>query len=432
MEELLHYAWKHRMTSPALTTTDGHEVEVIDPGTHNTDAGPDFFNAKVKIDGTLWVGNIEIHKKSSGWYQHRHDSDRAYDNVILHAVEEADCEVQDTTGRAIPQVLLHVPESVKGNYEELITEERYPPCYRVIPTLPKVLTHSWMATLQTERLERKTIDVRDRVARNAGSWEKAFFITLARNYGFGVNSDAFEGWATMLSLEAAAKNRDNPFAIEAIFLGQAGLLNPEAISAKHRKEVEADEYYKRLVEEYIYYQRAFSLTTMDYKRWRFLRLRPQNFPHIKISQLATLYCEQRTSLRTIIDAKDVKELRHLMATHVSPYWQTHYTFASPSSESAKGLSKASIDLLLINTIIPIIFAYGKNILSDELCSRALSMLDSLKAETNHIVTMWREVGLPVETAGDSQALIQLKNCYCDRKDCLRCRFGYEYLRRQLR
>lgn len=428
MEQLLHYAWKHRMLPVPLRTTDGRDVELLDPGLHNHEAGPDFFNAKVKIGGTLWVGNVEIHHRSSDWFAHGHNRDRAYDNVVLHAVEEANSDVTDTAGRIIPQVVFHVPKKIADNYAELLAEERYPPCYRLIPSVPKVMTHSWMAALQAERLERKTEDIKGRADRHAGSWEKAFFITLARNYGFGVNSDAFEQWASIVSLDAIGHHRDDLFVIEAIFLGQAGLLNIEAMPEKHRQEVLADDYFNRLCREYDYQKHKFGLETMDHKRWRFLRLRPQNFPNIKISQLANMYYEKKVSLRSVVECPTIEGLRSLLATHVTPYWERHYTFASESAENKKCLSKASIDLLLINTVIPLIFAYGKNFMSANLCDRAIDMLDSLKAEKNHIVTMWREVGLDVITAGDSQALLQLKNEYCDRKDCLRCRFGYEYLR----
>lgn len=429
MEQLLHYVWRHRLIPAALTTTDNRAVEIIDPGLPNNGAGPDFFNAKVKIDGTLWVGNVEIHDRSTDWEVHGHHRDRAYDNVVLHVAGDVDCDVIDSQGRSIPQIRLEVPRHVLENYAELSHEDRYPPCRHIIKSLPRLTVHSWMAALQTERLERKTADIRRRAELRGGDWEDACFITLARNYGFGVNGDAFEQWACRVPLAAVAHHRDDLFQIEAIFMGQAGLLDPMSIPERYRAQALADDYYKRLCTEYTYLSHKFNLSPMDYKQWKFLRLRPQNFPHIRISQLANLYHGRRMGLRALTECDTVDALRDMMRTHVTPYWETHYTFASESFKNEKQMSPFSLNLLLINTAIPMIFAYGRHTSDERLCERAGDMLDSLKPEGNHIIRMWRECGLDVRSASDTQALIQLKNEYCDRKDCLRCRFGYEYLKR---
>lgn len=212
MEQLLHYVWKHRLYDGAgLSTTDGREVEVIDPGLHNTDAGPDFFNAKVKIGGTLWVGNVEIHDRASDWTAHGHHTDAAYDSVVLHVVACADAATADSRGRRVAQMMMGVPPYVADNYRELLATDTYPPCYRIIPTLPPMTVTSWLAALQAERLEQKTGAISRRAAMRAGSWEEAYFVTLARNYGFGINGDAFEAWAMNVPLQAAAHHRDDPF-----------------------------------------------------------------------------------------------------------------------------------------------------------------------------------------------------------------------------
>lgn len=428
MEKLLHYVWRHRLMPSMLATTDGRPVEQIDPGLPNNGAGPDFFNAKVRIGGTLWVGNVEIHDRSADWELHGHGRDRAYDNVVLHVAGDTDCDVFDSQGRRIPQIRLEVSPHVLENYQTLLHEDRYPPCHRVVATLPRLTAHSWMAALQTERLERKTADIRRRAELCGGSWEDACFITLARNYGFGINGDAFEQWACRVPLGAVAHHRDDLFQVEAVFMGQAGLLNPESIPERYRDGALADGYYKRLCGEYAYLSHKFGLSPMDWKQWKFLRLRPQNFPHIRISQLANLYHGRRMGLRALAECDSVDALRDMMRTHVTPYWETHYTFASESMKNEKHLSPFSLDLLMINTAIPVIFAYGRHISDERLCERAVDMLDGLKPENNRIIRMWRECGLDVRSAGDSQALIQLKNEYCDRKDCLRCRFGYEFLK----
>ena len=431
MEKLLHYVWKHRLYhSGGLCTTDGRKVEVIDPGLPNAHAGPDFFNAKVKIGGTLWAGNVEIHDKASDWDAHGHHRDKAYDSVVLHVVAEADAQPTDTRGRPVPQMLLGVPPSVAANYRELLATDTYPPCYRIIPELPPMTVTSWLAALQAERLEQKTEAISRRAAMKAGAWEEAYFATLARNFGFGINGDAFEQWAMSVPLGAAAHHRDDPFQVEALFMGQAGLLQDEAISPRHRAEAAADGYLQRLRTEYAYLARKFGLSPIDCKLWRFLRLRPQNFPHIRIAQMATLYHEGRTGLGLLLECRGIDDVRRLLATHVSAYWQTHYSFGSESAPSHKCLSGQSINLLAINTAIPVLFAYGRHTMDEGLCQRAFGLLESLKPENNAIIRTWRECGLNAKTAADSQALLQLKRAYCDRRDCLRCRFGYEYLKRR--
>lgn len=429
MEILLHYVWKHKMFPLSeLTTTDGRTVEVVDPGRHNSDSGPDFFNAKVKIDGTLWVGNVEIHDRASDWYLHGHDHDRAYNNVVLHVAETIDRDICTSDGRAVVQMQLSVPQSVRNNYEALLSADRYPPCYKIVPHLSTLFIHSWMAALQAERMERKTEDIQRRADAMEGSWEDAYFVTLARNYGFGINGETFEQWALNVPLSKVGHHRDDLFQIESIFMGQAGLLTDEAIPHYYISEAHCEGYYDRLRNEYQYLAHKFNLKPIDYKLWRFLRLRPQNFPHIRISQLANLYYERRAGLSVILECKTLEQLRTVMQTHVTPYWETHYTFGSTSTRNEKNLSPASMNLLMINTAVPMLFAYGRHIDDERYCERAIGFLEQLRAENNNIVRMWRDCGLSAQSAGDSQALIQLKNEYCDRKECLRCRIGYEYLK----
>ena len=405
MEQLIHYVWKHKLFPlTGLKTTDGQEVEVIDTGLHNHNAGPDFFNAKVKIGGTLWVGNVEIHDRASDWFLHRHDRDPNYNNVILHVAESIDVDVKTRRGDYPPQMRLQVPTAVREHYEELLTTDEYPACYRIIPAIAQ------------------------RVKDCDGSWEAAYFVTLARNYGFGINGDAFETWAKLIPLQSVAHHRDNLMQIEAFFLGQAGLLDIAAIPERYQQQALNDSYFTELKSEYQYLAHKFGLQVMDANQWRFLRLRPQNFPHIRIAQLAHLYYEQRAGLSQLLECESVKQVRELLATQVTHYWETHYVFGEESAKSEKKLSAASLNLQIINTVAPILFAYGKHKNSEKYCERAFDFLETLKAEENHIVRMWKEVGLMVETAGDSQALIQLKKEYCDRKDCLRCRIGYEYLK----
>lgn len=390
MEKLYHYAWKHKMFPlRTLLTTDNRVVEVIDVGLYNrSDSGPDFFNAKLKVDGTVWIGNVEIHKRSSDWFRHGHDKDEAYDNVVLHVVGEADMDVVTRSGRMPAQLVLSLPPGLESDYHHLLCNDKYPPCYERIPDIPALKIHSWITALETERLERKTMDIMQRVSDSQGSWENAYFQTLARNYGFGVNGDAFDVWSKLIDLTKAAHHRDDLFQVEAMFIGQAGLLD------------RVDEKYAR---EYAYLQHKFSLQPMPSGMWKYLRMRPQNFPHVRVMELARMYHEHRTGLSQLLDCKDVKQIGQLL-----------------------GVKGAKLDLIVINTAIPIVFAYGRKMNKESLCERAFDLLEQIKAEDNNIVRMWRECGLEVRSAGDSQALIQLKKEYCDKKECLRCRIGYEY------
>lgn len=419
MEQLLHYVWKHRIFPlKALQTTSGLSLEVIDTGLANSNAGPDFFNAKLKIDGVLWVGNVEIHSLSSDWYRHGHEKDKAYDSVILHIVEQADCEVTRLSGEAVPQFVLSCPESVKLHYEELCKSDSYPSCYSILGTLPKLTIHSWLTALQTERFEQKALAINERLKRCDNHWEDAFFITLSRNFGFGLNGDAFEQWAKQVPFRAVDKHRDNLFQVEAFFLGQAGLLEAE----------EGDEYYLSLKKEFGYLRHKFGLAQVDASSWRFLRLRPGNFPYIRLAQLAYLYHQGDSLFSRVMEAESSEDIRKLLSARTSAYWEKHFTFSKASPQRTKTVGVSSLNLLIINTVVPFLYAYGLHKADERLCERAGKLLEELKAENNYVTRLWNGAGLPVQTAADSQALLQLQKEYCDKKKCLHCRFGYEYLK----
>ena len=421
MEQLLHYVWKHKIFPlKELKTTTGQQVEVIDTGLANTDAGPDFFNAKLKLDGVLWIGNIEIHERSSDWFKHGHHADTGYNSVILHIASEIDTEISRSNGERIPQIQLICPEAVRTNYKELLETDSYPPCYRIIPSLPPFTAHSWMTALQMERFEQKATLLNERLKRCQGNREDAFFITLARNFGFGLNGDAFETWAHRLPFRAVDKHRNDLFQIEAIFFGQAGIL----------EDSDGDGYYLRLKKEYTYLQHKFGLIPMDASLWRFLRLRPANFPHIRIAQLACLYHRAYGLLSRIMETETLQGVRDILKGGTSEYWLTHYTFGGSSPSRQKSLSNTSLDLLIINTVVTFLYAYGLHKGNRVLCARAGSFLEELKAENNYITRMWEQCGMKASNAADSQALIQLKKEYCDKKKCLYCRIGYEYLKRK--
>ena len=403
MERLLHYVWKHKILPlKPLTTVDGQEVEVIDPGLHNHDQGPDFFNAKVRLGGTLWAGNVEVHLRSSDWYRHAHESDPAYNSVILHVVGEIDGEVRTQEGKTLPQVRLDIPESIRQRYEELCKTEDYPRCHRIISSIPSMKVHQWMDALLVERLKERSELVAARAERTGGDWERATFVTLSRSFGFGLNGDAFERWAMRIPLSAAGKHRDNLFQVEALFLGMAGLIE-EVEDLRSPREVSL------LQQEFDFLKHKFSLgDAMERADWRFLRTRPKNFPYVRILQIAELYHSGRAQMSRLLEAKSVDGLQECLRI--------------------KGMTAASRRLLIINTVVPMLFAYGRHTSNEDICLRAIRLLEELPAEENYILRQWQACGLKVGTAADSQALIQLKRQYCDRTDCLRCRFGYEYLK----
>jgi hypothetical protein len=287
-----------------------------------------------------------------------------------------------------------------------------------------------MSALQVERLEQRMEQIMKRREVCDKNWEHAFFVTLARNFGFGINGDAFERWANAVPLGAVAKHRDSLFQIEAIFFGQAGLLEPDAIPSVYAENAMTDDYLLSLRKEYRYLQQKFSISPIDSSLWRFMRLRPQNFPHIRIAQLAMLYYEQHLNLSRLVNAESIPEVCELLRTRVSDYWRTHYTFASTSSsETDKNLSVSSLNLIIINSVAPILFAYGRYKGEEHLCERAIAFLESLRPESNRIIRDWENAGIHCESAADSQALIQLTRNYCEPHDCLRCRFGSEFIRR---
>ena len=422
MEQLLHYCWKHKIFPlEPMKTTDGRTIEVLNSGMYNSDAGPDFIDGKVKIDGIVWVGNVEMHTRTSDWHRHGHDGNPAYENIILHVVCNADEELCYPSGTPIPQIQLNIPDYIRQNYDELAQADTVPRCRQIIPELRLLQIHNWMSALHVERLEMRNQQIRERHNLLSKNWEDTLFVTIARSFGFGKNGDAFEHWAYSIPMGAVGKHRDNLMQIEAFFFGQAGLLEKEDCT---------DTYYLQLRKEYQHLRHKFTLTPICKHEWKFLRLRPQNFPHIRIAQLAMLYYEQKLNLSRLLDISDSNEIFQLLDTHVSDYWQCHYTFGKfTSSKSDKRLSISSKTLLIINAISPIIFSYGKYKDNPKSMELALGLLERLKPENNRIIRDWTEAGLKCENAADSQALIHLTKKYCLRRDCLRCRFGYEYISR---
>lgn len=419
MERLLHYVWKYKLyTATPLITTEGRPVQVIDPGMQNTDAGPDFFNAKIKIDGTLWVGSVEIHDKSSDWLLHHHDTDKAYDCVILHIIGFNDFQPVRTNGNPIPQMLLTVPENILRSIDWLLYREAALPCLDHITGIAPLHIACWMEALLSERLERKTHDIFLLLDAYQADWNEVFYITLTRNFGFGVNNDAFERLAKSLPLRCIQKQRSSQSQIEAMLFGQAGMLAEE----------NDDHYYRLLQREYDFLRHKFGLSPMEDFVFKNLRTRPLNFPYLKVAQLAALWVRHDTLFSAILEAGSTGEIKKYFRIPPSGYWETHYHFRYASPRKEKTIGENALNILLINTVVPMLFAYGLHNKRPEYCERATRLLESIPPEKNTIVSTFCNAGITVRHAGDSQALIQLKREYCEKKKCLYCRIGFRMLK----
>ncbi len=417
-ESILHYVWQFRLfTDNDLKTNEGLRLEIIDTGRLNTDAGPDFFNAKIRIGNTLWAGNVELHTQSSDWYRHGHHCDPAYRNVVLHVVKKVDAEVRNVNGECIPQLELRYPAHIDRNYEKLLNEKKWIPCADHIGDVPAIVVSSWKNALLSERLLQKTAAIAKLLSGSIRNWEEAFYITLARGFGFGINSQAFQALAQSLPMKLLGKHKNNLQDIEALLFGQAGLI----------PATKTDDYSRALKQNYRFLAHKYELHPIDASQWKFLRLRPGNFPHVRVAQFAALIHASSKLFSKTMEQHDLASLRQLLACQASEYWQTHYRFAHPSKRLNKGMSKASIDVLLINVVVPFLFYYGHSKQQQEIKDKALRLLEEMAPEQNAVLAGWQALGLEAASAYDSQALLQLKKEYCDAKKCLRCRIGHKVM-----
>ncbi len=419
MEGLLQYIWQHKLwLSEDMVTNDGRRVRVIDPGLLNTDSGPDFFNAKVEINGHLWVGNVEIHVRASDWKRHHHDEDAAYDNVILHVVEKDDAPVHRINGELIPQVELKVSPRFNESLNQLINARVELPCAARLKEVPQLTITEWIEALAFERLHGKVDRVRELYDRYHGSWEDICYVMLARTLGFGINNDAFERLARITPLRLLHKHSDSILQVEALLFGQSGLLN-----GAHSDEP----YYQQLMREYAFLANKFSLRPIEGTAWRLFRSRPQNFPYRRIALLAQFVHGGFNLMNDILNASDTTSLRQLFDIELSGYWTTHYTFGKPSPSAGRALSASSIDIVLINTVAPLYYARGEMTDDYTMTDRAIALLEDLRPEQNSIVNMFRNAGLKCDDALTSQALIQLRRNYCEARKCIYCRLGHRLL-----
>lgn len=394
-EIVLHYIWEHCLWAGfEQYTTDGKKVEILSVGEHNRDAGPDYSHARVRIDGKEWVGNIEIHVCASDWTKHHHHLDKAYDNIILHVVRTADKPVYNSRGELVPQCELNYPSDKDYLSALFESAQRMDSaiarigCAEQLLHDPRLLTEGWRKTLLCKRLECKRASITRLLEITKGSWEHALYISLARNFGFHTNSVPFEELAINTPLSCLQKHRNSLFQLTALLLGQAGLVQePE------------------LQKEYDFLRIKFGLTPLEGSIWKHARLRPQNSPELRIRQFAQLMHQSENLLSKILDTDDLKELEVL--------------FAVPQ------MGKSSVDILLINTVIPYKYAYALHQNNPVKAEQALRLMEKIPAENNTIVRQWRVLGQEVKNAADTQALLHLYQNYCQHHECINCEVGYK-------
>ncbi|MGR7812148.1 DUF2851 family protein [Lacinutrix undariae] len=415
-EDVLHYIWQYKkFDSSQLETTQHERVSLLHVGEHNFNSGPDFFNAQLKIDAQLWAGNVEIHVKSSDWFVHHHEQDPAYDNVILHVVWEHDTDVFRKNNTVIPTLELKdvVDSQLINNYKTLMnSHEKWINCETDFKDIDEFVFNNWMERLYFERLERKSNTINTLLQESQNNWEAVLFKMLAKNFGLKVNGDAFYSLAQSVDFSIIRKSQSKIIQLEALFFGQSGLLDADEESG----------YFKNLSDEYQFLKQKFQLSNTHVLPFQFFRLRPPNFPTIRLSQLANLYHEHTNLFSKIIETNTLNDFYELFKVDTSPFWKTHYTFGKTSKPLLKTLTKSFIDLLLINTVLPIKFCYSKQNghAIDELL---LGIVKQITPEKNSIIKSFNELKPVSKTAMDSQALLQLKTEYCDKNKCLHCAIG---------
>lgn len=421
-EKLLQFIWQHRLynTELPLQTTEHETIIVLHPGSLNTHAGPDFLEAKLKIGETVWAGNIEIHLKSSDWNKHLHQHDASYSNLILHVVFEDDEPIRTKDNLYFPTLVLHqhINQALLENYERLMQNHGFIPCAKLIDTVRDITIHQQLDRMLIERLTDKTEYIQALLERFQSNWQEVFYVQLARGFGLHINQDVFERLALQTPLNLFAKHKQQLLQIEALVFGQAGFLNDYFDEA----------YPQELQREYAYLKKLYSLHSIEQHQWKFLRLRPANFPTLRLAQFAQLLHESSHLFSKIMEADSLKSIEKLFRFTVSEYWLNHYTFQEKSAERTKKLGKTFIQNLIINVIIPTVFLYGKLQAKPSYCNKALEWLRALPPEKNSIIDQWKTTKIDIQSAYDTQALLQLKKHYCDHKQCLSCGIGYALLK----
>ncbi len=419
-EDFLHYLWKlKKIDFSDLTTTDGEPVSIIQSGTNNSDSGPDFFNAKVRISDTVWVGNIEIHVYASDWLKHNHQNDPAYNNVILHVVYDNDVNIKFNNGVNVPTIEIkdRIPKGYLRKYKLLKKNEGWIPCDSRILDINTLTVVNTLEKAIIDRLTQKTLRVRELFHAVNSDWNQTFYIFLSRYFGMKVNADAFEMLSKSIDYKIVLAEKDSLHKLEALLFGQAGFLNEEF----------EEEYPLSLQKSYQHLETKYNLNSIPISVWKFSKLRPANFPTIRIAQMASVLFKSENIFRQILEIEDLDKIKSLFKIEVSGYWLEHYKFGEKSTFKKKRFGKNAINILIINTIVPLLFFYGEYNNIEAYKSRAVELLSKIEPESNSIINAWKKLNIPVKSAYDSQALLQMKLNNCDSFKCLECPIGNEIM-----
>ncbi len=441
-EDFLHYLWQNRLFAEQLTTTDGDPITIISTGFHNHNSGPDFSDARLTIGDTTWAGNVEIHINTSDWFKHGHQLDEAYNNVVLHVVYNNDVIKSDSV-MPVCELAGRIDIELFEAYKRFIERNEFVPCSSKISEVSELDRSFWLERMLIEKLELKADFMQDALTVSQNDWEEALYHIIARSFGFSVNALPFEMLARSVSYQILARHSDNLFQIEALLFGQAGMLSHDLI----------DIYGQELFKEYSYLRKKYKLVPMSDSLWKFMRMRPVNFPTIRISQFACFINRNAGLMSKLISLDTVQEMMALFQVNASEYWNNHYVFDKEStiknvsdkeslkknlsdektshqhisnkesSSKPKHLGKDAAQLLIINAVLPFMFNYGSATGNDQLSNRALSMFEALPGERNSVISGWTVAGLKADTAWSTQALMHLKMQYCDKRACLNCRIG---------
>jgi len=418
-EEFLHYLWKYSLyDQDKLVDNDGNKIIILNPGEYNRDSGPDFFNARISVGGTVWAGNIEIHTLSSHFDNHGHQNDPAFNNVILHIVAENDKRVFNSKGEELLTVEIAFDNSLYNNYISLVNNPYLIACQEEITKLDTIFVRHWLNSLAIERIQNKSELILSIFSETGNDWEETFYRLLSRYFGFRVNTEPFEMLARALPFKIIRKHSDNRFQIEALLFGTAGMLEEGLF-----KEAICDKYYQDLIREYTVLSAKYSLQPIHGWLWKFSRLRPSNFPTVRISQLSAMFSAVNGLFSKVMEATDILEIKKIFEVSASAYWDNHFVFGKESRPVLKITGSQATDIFLINAVIPVIFVYGQSRDCQDICERSLTFLENVSGEENRITGEWRNAGIKSESAFYSQALIQLRNEYCKKRRCLDCRIG---------
>jgi len=418
-EEFLHFIWKHKLYQhDSLFTNEGEPLQILHPGQHNTHAGPDFFDARIRIGETLWAGNIEIHPRASDWNKHGHQNDPAYRNTILHVVGVDDVPVFNDLGSKVPLLVITWPEWIENNYETLIKSHDWIGCASMLYQVDPFRIKFFLNGVVVERLKQKIDAISNVLSGTKDDWGETFYCMLARNFGLRENALPFEMVARSLPQSLLARHHDSLFQIEALFFGQAGLLGEELFG---------DEYYLELRKEYRFLAVKYNLKPIAGHMWKFMRMHPGNFPTIRLAQFAAMVYQSRGLFTAVIEANNLMDLKQLFTVTASEYWDSHYNFNKPSVSRKKTFGVQIFNLVIINVVVPFYFLYGESQNKLLLKDRALEILGQMPAEINSAMKRWAVAGIVAANALESQALLQLQRNYCEPKRCLECTIGHKII-----